>query len=1201
MLSFFHAYSRLKTTLFIFLIILSAISFLFLTDSVGLPIVDASSNTYYVAKTGSNTNSGTESSPFLTIGKGLSVLSPGDTLYIKAGTYAEFFTGTIPSGISWNEPITIKAFPGDKPKITDGGTHHVINLNNDQTYVIMEGLEVEGGLDCARTAFNTQHIKFINMELHGCSSNGFFIGGLGNVEISGGKIYNNGDETGKHGVYIAQVNVSVHGVDIYNNYDAGIKHSGSAGETYIYDNYLYGNRQSGVEANADGGNHYIYNNVFATNETAAIDFQIASEDYFIYNNLFIENPIAIRAGFYNMPVVNINLANNIFYSNDTGISLDAVANHDITISNSIFFSNGIDVVDPNSSLDESNRITQDPLFAKVSENYYVLSSGSPAIDAGSNMSSLFIDDLFGVSRPQGSAYDIGPFEFVPDSIQSSSGEIGQTDWSSGKNSGQITNTVFSSSANINYRNTGEITLEKQSLISNATFDENDTGWVSQLTDTGSIPTSVSNLFIWLDANEITGLNNGDPIDIWEDQGSNNYDFIKFTDGTRPLYKTDKLFGKPVVFSNSSILTRESQLTITNFTAMWVYNSYKQNLSREQIASHNGTISWIGVDPLKNSGTTPRIAIRAGGVSADSNVSEISANKAYIYSLNRNSSSVTGTQNLVASDTMTVGTGLFSLRDILSGKNSSNEIVSGSIGELAELIIYDTNISGSDEVALTRYLANKYAITLPSYIPTDDVDNALLNHNHSLRSYKYETVTYDSNLLTRTTASSSDMHNIEVFVYTDGSEVTSSDVELYVNGSTLPTSFEAVANYDGWYRLSATLNSVDNNTYYGVQVKADKTVYMDDFSIYNYPDTGTLTSSVFNTNGSSNWGTLSYTATTPNDSSVTIKVRTANNSDMSDATSFSECALIGNNEDISINNCVDDGDQYIQYQAILASSSSSHTPTLSDVSINFETITSLSTASLPAPERCTFPAPTVSPNLFEIKVTDTTATVFFTPIRDNNTGYYISYSTNKSAEEHGAEVTLGNEGVQNYTINELKFKTTYYFKVRGQNRCATGDWSNILSATTLTQDVAFSGGRFSTIKDELTTDEITADSNEKVEKPEDTPEIYDVLVSVKDNGQPIGGVYVEIHSDPKYGTTDENGEVLIEGVVAGEHTVRLSYNGLEAQKKIIVDGNNKEFDLLIEVEFISGTPRWMHVLLGGMALIIVTMSYILIKIRLKFQV
>jgi hypothetical protein len=54
-----------------------------------LNAADASAATYYIATTGSDSNPGTLSQPWRTIGKANSTLQAGDTVYIRAGTYNE--------------------------------------------------------------------------------------------------------------------------------------------------------------------------------------------------------------------------------------------------------------------------------------------------------------------------------------------------------------------------------------------------------------------------------------------------------------------------------------------------------------------------------------------------------------------------------------------------------------------------------------------------------------------------------------------------------------------------------------------------------------------------------------------------------------------------------------------------------------------------------------------------------------------------------------------------------------------------------------------------------------------------------------------------------------------------------------------------------------------------------------------------------
>jgi hypothetical protein len=72
---------------------------------------------YYVAPHGSDTAPGTISQPFKSITKAVQSLRPGDTLYVRGGTYAERVRNpTIVAGTP-DEPITVMAYPGERPVI----------------------------------------------------------------------------------------------------------------------------------------------------------------------------------------------------------------------------------------------------------------------------------------------------------------------------------------------------------------------------------------------------------------------------------------------------------------------------------------------------------------------------------------------------------------------------------------------------------------------------------------------------------------------------------------------------------------------------------------------------------------------------------------------------------------------------------------------------------------------------------------------------------------------------------------------------------------------------------------------------------------------------------------------------------------------------------------------------------------------------
>lgn len=107
----------------------------------------------------------------------------------------------------------------------------------------------------------------------------------------------------------------------------------------------------------------------------------------------------------------------------------------------------------------------------------------------------------------------------------------------------------------------------------------------------------------------------------------------------------------------------------------------------------------------------------------------------------------------------------------------------------------------------------------------------------------------------------------------------------------------------------------------------------------------------------------------------------------------------------------------------------------------------STSSSSAPS-CQDQRPNGWPNLFQINVNSSQSTLYFTPINGVNSNYYISFSEKSNTYEHGTLTGQGySTGVLSYTVNYLKPNTTYYFRVRGQNGCMPGEWSNEMKITT----------------------------------------------------------------------------------------------------------------------------------------------------------
>src|SRR5690242_329906 len=79
----------------------------------------------------------------------------------------------------------------------------------------------------------------------------------------------------------------------------------------------------------------------------------------------------------------------------------------------------------------------------------------------------------------------------------------------------------------------------------------------------------------------------------------------------------------------------------------------------------------------------------------------------------------------------------------------------------------------------------------------------------------------------------------------------------------------------------------------------------------------------------------------------------------------------------------------------------------------------------------------APNLFQINTTGSWAQLNFSPVNDTVSYYYISYGYSEGDERFGVQVPYGNTtGVISYTLNDLTPNTTYFFKVRAGNDCAT---------------------------------------------------------------------------------------------------------------------------------------------------------------------
>lgn len=360
--------------------------------------------TYYVATTGNDSNSGSSSSPFLTVQRGVNAASAGDTVIVKNGTYQPptsagcsggngFAVNIAKAGTSgaW---ITIKAENRGGAILNGAACHSTINLGVGAAYVSIEGLVVTGGYWGGIWSNQNAH----------------------HIRVSGNRIEYVGNryETSAYGIAGMYTNSTSSDFTIEKN---TIHHIGrTSGSNMWHDHGLY----------VHGNNYAITNNVFYSNTSGwsitpvgPMNNVVIANNTFAFPNPIRDGHIAVGDG----SISNMTIRNNIFYK-PAGA---AVVNCVVSYSGSNSFDNNIvygasqlmggDICGGGTSglgtIAQSRNTVTDPQLVNASTAPYDfhLKQASPAIDSGATVAGISAD-IDGTPRPQGSAYDLGSYEYA---------------------------------------------------------------------------------------------------------------------------------------------------------------------------------------------------------------------------------------------------------------------------------------------------------------------------------------------------------------------------------------------------------------------------------------------------------------------------------------------------------------------------------------------------------------------------------------------------------------------------------------------------------------------------------------------------------------------------------------------------------------------------------------------------------------------
>lgn len=284
--------------------------------------VSSKNSTYYVSPDGDDKNSGSTSSPFKTISKGIEKMNAGDTLLLRGGTYHERLDLT-KSGDTSNY-FTIKAYPGENPTLD--GSQAINSLSGDSALVFqgnsywkIDGLSIQNYhsagiyLKNGSRNINMNNLKIYNIDPltdtnYGCSAI-FSEGNVQNCSVTSSDIHNVGlkyDRNWHHGIYITggAQNWKIDSNNLHDNSGSAIHlyngSSFSGKNITITNNRLYNNHKNGLTMWTNANNNTIKNNIFYNNGAYDLEIDPTSiQNTFTYNtfgshnsdyNIFFRDP-----------------------------------------------------------------------------------------------------------------------------------------------------------------------------------------------------------------------------------------------------------------------------------------------------------------------------------------------------------------------------------------------------------------------------------------------------------------------------------------------------------------------------------------------------------------------------------------------------------------------------------------------------------------------------------------------------------------------------------------------------------------------------------------------------------------------------------------------------------------------------------------------------------------------------------------------
>lgn len=456
---------------------LVSISLVLLSLSVNVGFFNLSTAqalTYYVAPNGDDSNPGTIDQPWRTIQHAAVSVTAGNTILLRTGVYNEQVI--INQGGGPNNYISFSAYQNEKPVIdginADTGNNGFLV---QASYIKISGLEFRNWPDSGICCWKAGFLEISNCNVHDCGGGVSLFDGSHDFSVSNIEVYgtNGGIDAspseGGAGCYNGVINdCIVHDCSNPDGAPDGISLGHGDGHNFVINrcvvyNFFDGFDISGRDVQINSCKSYDnYNTGFKVWEdnvtlTNCLTFNNSE------NNLQLPYRKAGTVTLQNCDFVGRSELQNIWIQNEThglqmyncilvgginvGLDIESMGSNTYRGDYNIFQSNDLDRVimvrdqDQEFSLDmiaagnwtqfsgqdQHSLICSDPstLFENLASWNLHLKQGSIAIDAGTPNNSAQLD-YDSSSRPYGTGYDIGAYEFGSNSTVIAPSAVTQT-------------------------------------------------------------------------------------------------------------------------------------------------------------------------------------------------------------------------------------------------------------------------------------------------------------------------------------------------------------------------------------------------------------------------------------------------------------------------------------------------------------------------------------------------------------------------------------------------------------------------------------------------------------------------------------------------------------------------------------------------------------------------------------------------------